>query len=95
MKSRFVIALAVGGVLFAVPAFPQAQNPAWVDELSGQAAETLNCEVGYLIHMREYDLGGRHVEEARLQCVDGRRYDASRATPDPGFTFKECGEQVC
>lgn len=83
-------------LLFAAPAFGQAQNPAWVDELAAQIADEQQCEVGYLITMHEYDLGGRHVEEARVQCVDGRRFDASRATP-PGeaFTIKVCGEQVC
>ncbi|MBK8458067.1 MAG: hypothetical protein IPL47_13955 [Phyllobacteriaceae bacterium] len=73
----------------------QAENPAWVEAMSAQAAQSLQCEVAYLINMREFDLGSRHIEEARLQCVDGRRYDASRATPDPAFTFAECKEQVC
>lgn len=76
-------------------AFAQADNPAWVDQLTEQAARTLGCEVGYLVSMREYRLGERDIEEARLQCVDGRRFDASRASPDPAFTFKACGEQVC
>lgn len=90
------LGLIVSASLLAVSAaFAQTQNPAWVDELSAQAAEAEQCEVGYLITMREYDLGGRHVEEARIQCVDGRRFDASRATPDEAFAFKECGEQVC
>lgn len=95
MKAFRTILSAAVLALSAGQAVAQAQNPAWVDQLVGQIAEDLRCEVGYLISMREYELGGRQVEEARVQCVDGRRFDASRAAPDPLFTFKECGEQVC
>lgn len=87
-----LVALAVAT---AQGAFAQAENPAWVDQLSGQIADDLGCEVGYLVSMREYELGGRHVEEARVQCVDGRRFDAARSEPAILFTFKACGEQVC
>lgn len=91
---RFVLSLACAASLCA-PGFAQSDNPAWVDDMTAQIAEELQCEVGYLISMREYELGGRDVEEARVQCVDGRRFDATRSAPDPWFTFKECGEQVC
>lgn len=93
------LALIASAIILALTpsAFGQAANPAWVDELTAQIADEQQCEVGYLLTMREYDLGGRHVEEARVQCVDGRRFDASRAMPPPEtpFTIKECGEQVC
>ena len=95
MKRLFRLLAVLVSASWSAGAWAQAENPAWVDDVVAQVAESLQCEVAYLIRMREYDLGSRHVEEARLQCVDGRRYDASRATPDPAFTFAECKEQVC
>ncbi|MFZ1679753.1 MAG: hypothetical protein WAT70_01930 [Rhizobiaceae bacterium] len=89
----FVTCLAL--MLLAAPAWAQADNPYWLDEMSEQLALDHECEVGFLITMREYDIGTRHIEEATVQCVDGRRFDAFREAPAASFTIRPCGEQVC
>ena len=89
-----IMSLLVGGVL-ASPAVAQSTDPAWLDEITRAIAAEKQCEVGYFIAAREYDLGGRRVFEARVQCVDGRQFDASRTEPDTDFTFQACAVRVC
>ncbi len=92
----FRLAAIVGGLLLGpVPAFAQAENPAWLEQLETQIAAEEQCEVGFYIFVNEEKLGGRTVQEARVQCVDGRQFDAKRAEQDPKFTISECGTRVC
>ncbi|QDY99635.1 hypothetical protein FQ775_04180 [Nitratireductor mangrovi] len=79
----------------ALPAIAQSTDPAWLDQVAQEIAAAEQCEVGYFIKVREYELGGRRVYEARVQCVDGRQFDASRAEPDPTFSFAACEVRVC
>ena len=61
-------------------AVAQSNNPAWLDPLKAEI---------------ESELAGRRLYEARVQCADGRMFDASRQEPDPHFKFQACGVQVC
>ena len=45
--------------------------------------------------MREGELGTSRYYEARVQCVDGRMFDASRTEPEEKFTIRPCGVAVC
>ncbi|WP_146149119.1 hypothetical protein [Nitratireductor sp. StC3] len=89
-----ITALPVVGAL-ALPAAAQSTDPAWLDEITRAIAAEKQCEVAYFIAAREYELGGRQVFEARVQCVDGRQFDASRTGPDTDFTFEACAVRVC
>ncbi|MFP1634034.1 hypothetical protein ACLB6G_20080 [Zhengella sp. ZM62] len=72
----------------------QADFP-WLADIRLQAAETLDCTVEYFLNAREGDLGGRTTQEARVQCRDGRRFDAVRESADQPFRFLACDTQVC
>ncbi len=82
---------------FAAPAnlFAQSDNPAWLDELERQIAEQEQCEVGFYIFIDEQKLGGLNTVQTKLQCVDGRQFDASRTEPATEFEISECGTRVC
>ncbi|WP_187971370.1 hypothetical protein [Aquibium microcysteis] len=89
------VAFAVGLLIVPAGALAQTDDPAWLEQLGEQVAVEEQCEVGFYIFVNEEKLGGRTVYEARLQCVDGRQFDASRAEQDPKFTIMECGTRVC
>lgn len=81
--------------LSVAPALAQTKDTSWLDQVTAQIAEAEQCEVGFFIHVREQDLGGRRLYEARVQCVDGRQFDATRADPDTRFRFAACDVKVC
>lgn len=87
--------IAAGLLLVAGVANAQTENPAWLEQLEEQIAAEEQCEVGFYIVVNEEKLGGRTLQEARVQCVDGRQFDASRAEPDAQFIISECGTRVC
>ncbi|MCB1426322.1 MAG: hypothetical protein R3D65_09780 [Zhengella sp.] len=87
LVSVFVIAGTAG-------AFAQTDYP-WLKEISSQAAGELDCEVEYFLNAREGDLGGKPAQEARIQCRDGRRFDAVRESTEGPFRFLACETQVC
>lgn len=73
----------------------QSSDPAWLDTLRSQLQLDEACEVNYFINMREGRLGANDYYEARVQCVDGRMFDASRTEPEEKFTIRPCGRAVC
>ena len=96
MSFLFRLAAIAAGLLFApVQAVAQTDNPAWLEQLEEQIAAEEECEVGFYILVNEEKLVGRVIQEARVQCVDGRQFDASRSEPDAKFTINECGTRVC
>ena len=82
-------------VLAGQLAAAQSNNPAWLDQLKTEIAEAKACDVTLFINIRESELAGRTLYEARVQCADGRMFDASRHEPDTHFTFEACDTQVC
>jgi hypothetical protein len=96
MTLPFRLAAVAAGFLFVpVQAIAQTDNPAWLEQLEEQLAVEEQCEVGFYILVNEEKLGGRSIQEARVQCVDGRQFDAARSEPDANFTINECGTRVC
>ncbi len=90
-----LLAAAAGLALSILPAAAQSNNPAWLDQLKTEIADAKACDVTLFINIRESDLAGRRLYEARVQCADGRMFDASRQEPDKHFTFEACDTQVC
>ncbi len=81
--------------LSVTPLSAQSTDPEWVDALRRQLAAELQCEVNYFLNMQEGQLGTNRYYEARVQCVDGRMFDASRTEPETLFAIRPCEVQVC
>ena len=82
-------ALSAGGSL------AQSTDPAWLDDLAMQLRSKMECEPNLYIKMHEGRLGANNYYEARVQCVDGRLFDATRTEPDKSFTIRACEIAVC
>jgi len=67
----------------------------WLDLITNQMAKEKQCEVGFFVYFREGTLGGMSTYEARVQCVDGRQFDATKIEPAIMFEIKECAVTVC
>ncbi len=93
MILRFLMVAAL--CMLPTTMFAQSDDPAWLDEVREQAAIAEGCEVNYFLNINETELGGRKVQEARIQCTDGRMFDATRQEPVDTFEFKACEIQVC
>jgi hypothetical protein len=91
--TSLVLSLAIG--LATAPAFAQSADPAWLDDLSMQIEGQKQCKIAYLMKVQEGELGGQKTYEARVQCEDGRMFDAQRIGEADSFTFKACEIQVC
>ncbi len=81
--------------LLSNSAIAQSTDPAWLEDLNFQIAAEKQCEVIYIVRMQEGVLGGQPTYEARVQCDDGRMFDASRIGEVAPFTFALCEIQVC
>lgn len=88
-------AIAALAVLLAAPAAAQSSDPAWLDALNDQLLAEKECEVVYYIRMEEREIGGQTTYEARVQCSDGRQFDAWRMTPEPDFELRRCEVELC
>ena len=64
-------------------------------ELEQQLEDDKSCRLLYLVNVREYQLGGRSVVEAKAQCEDGRSFDVSRQEDQSRFDIKLCQPVVC
>lgn len=95
MSLHFRLSLSILLAFATAPALAQTTDTGWLDQVTSQIAEAEQCEVGFFIHVREQELGGRRIYEARVQCVDGRQFDATRADPDKTFRFALCQIKVC
>lgn len=78
-----------------VLSFAQGTDPAWLDELKVQIEQDENCDSNYFLDVQEYSLGGTKVYEARVQCVDGRQFDAKRTGRNAPFVISACQPVVC
>lgn len=90
----FSLALAASAAMTA-PLSAQSSDPAWLEDLKQQLEQDQECEVSYFINMREGQIGTNTYFEARVQCLDGRMFDANRTEPESQFTIKACGAAVC
>ena len=90
---QLAVALVLG--LGTSSSMAQSTDPAWLVDLGMQLRSELECEPNVYVNMREGKLGTNTVYEARVQCVDGRMFDATRTEPDKTFTIRACGVAVC
>lgn len=88
-------ALVLFAISWASSALTQSSDPDWLDALRMQLEMDEACEVNYFVNMREGQLGTSKTYEARVQCVDGRMFDASRTEPEKDFFIRPCGVAVC
>jgi hypothetical protein len=95
MMRTKLLAAAAALAISILQAAAQSNNPAWLDQLKTEIAKAKACDVTLFINIRESELAGRRLYEARVQCADGRMFDASRQEPDEHFSFEACGTQVC
>lgn len=79
----------------ASSAVAQSADPDWLDALRSQLSFEENCEVDFFLNMREREgpLGATY--SARVQCSDGRQFDATRAAPETEFKIETCAQAVC
>ncbi len=94
-KIAILTSALMTGALGISPALAQSSDPAWVDDLRRQLQVEKQCEVNYFVNMREGQLGAKNFFEARVQCLDGRMFDATKTEPEKKFTITACGTEVC
>jgi hypothetical protein len=87
--------IALVCALSAGSSLAQSSDPAWLDDLTMQLRSEMECEPNMYINMREGTLGANNYYEARVQCLDGRMFDATRTEPDKLFTIRACEVVVC
>jgi hypothetical protein len=92
-KALLVVAIALPFLSSFV--FAQTSDPAWLDTLNFEMERDHECEVAYYIRIKEGTLGAEKTYEARLQCVDGRQFDATRIGEMVDFEVKACEIQAC
>lgn len=67
----------------------------WAESLTKQIAEAEQCELAFIINVREYKLAGNNVIDGRLRCADTREYFFNRSGEKEDFKFEKCTEAVC
>ncbi|MEC9342807.1 MAG: hypothetical protein VYD64_03065 [Pseudomonadota bacterium] len=88
-------AICLSATIVSAPVLAQSSDPAWLDDLRDQLLFEKQCTIAYVMNLEEGQLGGRLTYEARIQCEDGRMFDANRTGSSGMFTFKACEVQVC
>ena len=96
MIKRFTMAaILLGVVSFQSVATAQSSDPSWLDSLRVQLMVDENCEVQFFLNIREREHTAGNTYSARVQCEDGRQFDATRTDPAIEFTIESCGQAVC
>jgi len=92
MSRSHKIAAMLCALAFATSAGPPASsaNEQWLDDLMLQLAVEEACDVAELLSSTEGFLGNNVFIDARVQCEDGRQFDASRLEPAEEFTLRIC-----
>ena len=62
----------------------------WQDDLSYEIALVYDCEIAFLSHVVERDVGEKQVVMAKVHCTDQRSFDAQRLDPLEPFHFSPC-----
>ena len=96
-QSKIIALIVLGFLLPSLTSFSFAQtsDPAWLDTLNFEMEREQECEVAYYIRIKEGMLGTKKTYEARVQCVDGRQFDASRVGEVEDFEIKACEVETC
>lgn len=91
VAKRVLLCALIGG--YALNA--AAEEPQWRAVLDQQLRSDKGCEVDHLVTVREFELAGETVIEARAHCIDGREFDAVRRKPHLPFEIRLCQPSVC
>ncbi|MEP1205765.1 MAG: hypothetical protein ABJM29_12180 [Rhizobiaceae bacterium] len=73
----------------------QQTDPPWLKDLEVQIENEQGCDTNYFLNLHEYTLGNDKVYEAKVQCVDGRQFDANRTGEFAPFVIRACQPVVC
>ena len=76
-------------------AIGQNNDPVWLNDLERQIYEEMTCDANYFLNLHEYVLGNDKVYEAKVVCVDGRQFDATRTGELAPFVIRACQPVVC
>lgn len=95
MKPIMMKRVFLSAVLGLAIAEPALAAPSWEAILRAQLMKERSCQMVKLSNVRSYELAGRHVLEARVQCSDGREYDVIRRDTHRRFEFEPCPRQYC
>ena len=76
-------------------AVAQQTDPVWLVPLEQQMEKEWGCDVNYFLNHQEYQPGNNKIYEAKVQCVDGRQFDASRTGERASFVIRACEPVVC
>ena len=95
VKCFRVAAILLGIVSFPATASAQLTEPSWLEPLRLQLVVDQECEAQYFLNIRERHGAAENTYSARVQCADGRQFDASRTDPAMDFTIEICGQAVC
>ena len=97
LKCKFssLLAAASGLAMVSTSVLAQSSQPIWLDELKAQIFQDETCDANYFLNVREYELGGEKIYETKVQCVDGRQFDATRSGENERFVIKSCQPVVC
>ena len=87
--------ILIGTTLIVSVASAQSSDLGWVDSLRLQLQVDKDCEALYFLNLRESESATGNTYSARVQCEDGRRFDATRTDPATDFTFETCEQAVC
>ena len=97
-RSRNYLALTAAAALAALNwshATAQGTDPIWLKDLERQIYQDEACDANYFLNLHEYVLGNNKVYEAKVQCVDGRQFDATRTGEFAPFVIRACQPVVC
>ena len=76
--------------LLGLAAAGVAAQADWQADLANEALIMEDCEVSFLTQVIERTIDGRSVVLAKVHCVDGRTFDASRDDTFAAFDFRIC-----
>jgi hypothetical protein len=85
--------IALAAVSFVSPLL--ADPPDWSPALTRQIGAQNRCKVLYILNVREYQVAGRDVVEAKVQCEDTRSFDVVRRAKGLPFEITACKPTVC
>lgn len=85
------IAPVIGLTLIGLAAAPLAMAQAeWEQNLADEILIMEDCEVSFLTQVVERQVEGRRVVMAKVHCIDGRTFDATRDDDFAAFEFRIC-----
>ncbi len=82
-------------LLAAMPVSAPHAETTWEVFLQAQILKQEQCDIEFVLNVREMEVGGVPTVSGRVHCRDGRSFDFSRLHPDEEFELKNCQPLVC